>query len=181
MIKYIILISSLILLSWCWNASEKAKTQNISFWNFNMTIDNNYKITDIKPNKIIKNTNILLEYKSNTYDNLTPSLVIYKYKWEYPNNINKFSNIILDKFYKNVMWSNIINNEILDIDNNKLLYFTYSISNNIFSQENKVDYFWLQAYIFGKNKKMYIISYVWKDKEQLDKITDNIKNLKYNK
>jgi len=181
MIKYIILISSLILLSWCWSTSKETKTQNISFGSFNVTIDKNYEITNIKPNKYIKNTDVLLEYKLKNYDNLSPSLVIYKYKWEYPKNIDKFFNIILDKFQKNIAWSNIINSELSDANNSKLSYFTYSISNNLFSEENKTDYFWLQAYIFGENKKIYIISYIWKNKDQLGNIVDAIKNFKTNK
>lgn len=181
MMKYILLLISLILLSWCWATSKENKTQNVSFWNFSITIDNNYKITNIKPNPKIRNANVLLEYKLDNYNNLSPSLIIYKYIWEYPANIRKFSDIILDKFQKNVIWSNIINNETLDIDTNKVFYFTYSISNNIFSKDNKTDYFWLQAYIFSKNKKIYIISYISKTKKQLDNMISNIKNLKYNK
>jgi len=146
-----------------------------------MTINKNYEITNIKPNKYIKNASILLEYKLENYDDLSPSLVIYKYKWEYPKNIDKFFNIILDKFQKNVVWSNIIDNESLSINNNKIWYFTYSISNNIFAKNKKTDYFWLQAYVFGKNKKIYIISYIWKSKNKLDNVVDAIKNLKTNK
>ncbi len=181
MIKYIILLSSLILLSWCWSTSKETKSQDVNFWNFNIMISSDYRITNIKPNQKIKNTDILLEYKLANYNSLSPSLVIYKYNWEYPNNINKFTSIILEKFQKNVIWSKILDNEIAKIDNNQMVYFTYSISNNIFSKDSKTDYFWLQAYLFGRDKQIYIISYIWKTKEQLDNIISDIKNLKYNK
>lgn len=181
MIKYAVLLISLVLLAWCGSTSKEIKTQNISFWNFNMQINNDYTITNIKPSQEIKNTTILLEYKEKKYSDLSPSLVIYKYNWEYPNNINKFASIILEKFQKNVIWSKILDNEIIKIDNNQMFYFTYSISNNIFSKDSKTDYFWLQAYIFWQNKKMYIISFIWENKKQLDNMVADIKNLKYNK
>ncbi len=181
MIKYILLLISLILLSWCWATSQKNKMQDVSFWNFNITIDNNYKITNIKSNPKIRNANILLEYKLDNYNNLSPSLIIYKYIWEYPANIRKFSDIILDKFQKNVIWSKIMNSKIININKSKVFYLLYSISNNIFSKNDKTDYFWLQAYVFGENRKMYIISYISKSKKQLDDMLNSIKNLKYNK
>jgi len=67
-----------------------------------------------------------------------------------------------------------------DADALKLVIKSEKID-NIFAKNKKTDYFWLQAYVFGKNKKIYIISYIWKSKNKLDNVVDAIKNLKTNK
>jgi len=182
MIKYILIIISVFLLSWC-NNTPKNETKEITFWNYKVYVNKNYKLVNIKTTNIWKNIKIISEYKlSNNTNNFNPSFVIYQYNWEYPKNINKFTNIILNKLKKNIKWVYYLDNNFIDIWKSKLFYFSYSVYNNLFKKEKTADYYWLQAYIFDQSKKnIYIISYINKTKDNLNNMINKIKDLKLNK
>jgi len=171
--KKIIVFSILFFLTWCWT-TNKVDTQNIKLWNIQFNINKNFLLTDIKNND--DKINILYSYKLYNNKRFSISIIIWKYKWNYPKDKNEFINIIVDKIQKNVAGSNIININEFKKWNIIIKSIAYKVSDNLFDEKKWNIYYAIQYYIFSKNN-IYVISYISWNKDSLDKFKKNIENL----
>ena len=176
----IILFLSFFLVS-CWKKKNK-EVFDVKFWNYVLQLDKDFYLVNIK--NTYKDINIIYAYKwkpSNKHNNFAPSLLIWEYTKYYSKNSDKFFTTMIDKLNKFIVWTTIIDKWEFKVWKNKAYYIKYKVDDNIFWEKWQNIYYWLQVYIIDNmDKKIYIISYVTLEKDKIDNIFNNIKNLKVN-
>lgn len=179
--KLFLILILITALSACW--SQESKQQLIKFWEFNISISKDFQEIDSETYKN-KDFEIIYTYKGKRKDkdSSKSSIIIAKYVWNKPKDNEKFFNIVLDKFQREVAWNKILNREKVKKNSKIIQYFRYEVYDDVFKKNNKKDpsYYWLQAYIFWKND-IHTISFVSSKEEELKEFTSNVKNLKINK
>lgn len=170
----IILLSLSIFLYWCWEKKENI-LQTIKFWEFQLNIPKSYIL--VKSEKKYKwKFTILYEYKESGFSDFSDSIIIAEYKWKI-GDYKRFFLIIKDKFLRKIPWAKIIKIGDFSISSYKFYWFKYAISNNLFNYK-KINYYWLQVYIFVSEDKAYIINYLSKKEENVDNFLSLIKQIK---
>lgn len=171
----------LLTLTACW-WKQVQDNKVLSFWQFYIYISHKFKQIDSK--KTLKDFEILYSYAAKDLieqEYSKNSLLILKYSEHYPNNKKEFFNIVSDKFRREIPGTKIIKKAKIVKDNIPIYYFTYKVYDNLFYKENeKADYYGIQAYIFT-NDKIYLISYTSSSQKTLNIILNSIEDLHINK
>lgn len=167
---FFILIS--LFLSACGSKKVEAEYQKIKFDSLILQLPKNYVLVKLD-NNLVDKFEVEQAYKEQNFSGFSSSLIISKYIWQYPNDIEKFFSVISDKFIKKVPGSKILDINDFSVWNIKVYYFTYSVSNNLFDN-SKANYYWVQAYFF-EPKQIYAINYLTYDE---NKLNDFVKLLK---
>lgn len=176
---FIFLFILSVFIFWCSSNSEK-KEKIINFWNYTLSIDDNFLYYPISWDNL-KDMDVLYSFRKKENSSFTDSLVILEYKKDFPNSPKEFFSIVKEKLLKSLIWSKILEEDDKDIKWAKMYYFLYEVSDDLFGQnKNDKKYYWLQAYIFTNTHKIYIISYLSIDLDEVKNILDKVKDLKFN-
>jgi len=180
-ITIIILILLSSFLSSCGNSSDWNNSISIKFWNYIFSIPNDYHLS-VVDNKY-NDYNLLYSYRKNkSVESFASSLIIASYLKSFPKDKNEFFSIMLDKLKKWITWLSITDKWHFSKTDSDIYYTIYKVNENLFEWDNRNIYYWIQVYLLDqKNKKVYLISYISLEEDEVNNIFDNIQNLEVNK
>lgn len=145
-----------------------------------MSVSSEYSKVDLE--KKLDDYDVLYSYNwINVYWNekqSKESLIIWKYNKELIYKNKDFFEIVMDKFERDIAWSNILSFWKKEMDDwNYVYYYSYEVFDNLFNKWENANYYWLNTYLFSKNDVLYKISYVSWNEDNLKIFEKNIKNL----
>jgi len=176
----ILLFLSLFLVS-CWK-KQKQDNAVVKFSNYTMDLPKDFMIyPSTKKDLNLKKFTVLSSYRYKKVSKwFAPSLIILRYDWKFPKDKKEFFSLLIDKFKREIVWSEILENGNLDIDWKTAYYFKYKVSDNMFDDTSLNTYYGIQFYLFD-NPNIYLISYVGIEENSLNDIFGLLKNLNYKK
>ena len=164
-----------VILSSCGN-KEEDKTQKIKVSNLELSIPD-WFVSSLSTSKKIWQFKIIDEYKKPSFSGFSSSLIIWEYFWRYPSDFDNFFSVVENKFLRKLPGSAVLKQWKFSLKWwIKVVYFKYSVKNNIF-KKSEPDYYWLQLYIL-ESKKIYVMNYLSSSKTDVDSMLDLFKEIK---
>ena len=179
--KLLLILSASLLLAGCWSTT---KTQEVSFENFKMNIDSDFKKTDptTVDNKYITNK-VLLSYKKAANNGFSDNFMIGKTQVSSWADSDIFAQMVTAKLSAKVYSLNQIKTDSVEFKcwdtKYKWTYAIFSTPQNLTNTESDAKNYFMQYY-FVNWWYWYIISFATTAQKTAEWFVDSIKSLNCN-